>query len=339
MRSHARLLALLFVVGSFVLPLAAHAGIPFFGPIIPQQFNACPLGWGAVITVINNIISFLITLGIVFVAPLMIAWSGFLFVVNPVDSSGISKAKSILLHTITGIVIALAGWMIVDAIMAVLYNSGARSGTTVLGTWSTLITSGNLPACLVQRGAPSQIGTIVTSPSGVVSVVCSVPALPSVTDSLAQQMESDPNVVWTNTNPRLQSCVNKFIGSVGGTVTSAYRPQAYQTHLFEIKDRWCTRGLRNDSGTACSSLKNTVSAEVTKHFGSSWSCGAVAQNVSTHGTPSNASIGIDISRQANDYANPTVVAAARSACLDWPNHSGDPVHYNLNLTISGCSCP
>lgn len=144
------LLAVVFAVSSFVLPLAAHAAIPFFGPIIPQTGGqaSCPASWGMLITVINHVIELLLTLAIVFVAPLTIAYAGFLYVVNPVNPSGIAKAKGILLNTIVGIAIALAGWMIVAAIMAVLYNPTASSGTTVLGTWSSLITSGGIPPCI-----------------------------------------------------------------------------------------------------------------------------------------------------------------------------------------------
>ena len=93
MRSRAPLIALLFIVGMFVLPLAAHAAIPFFGPIVPDAANRCAPGWGMVITVINNIIQFLITIAIVFVAPIMIAWSGFLFVVNPVNAAGRNRRR------------------------------------------------------------------------------------------------------------------------------------------------------------------------------------------------------------------------------------------------------
>ncbi|MDP2665448.1 MAG: pilin [bacterium] len=151
MRSRVPLFALLLVVGSFVFPLAAYAGIPFFGPIVPPEVNRCAAGWGAVITVINNIISFLLTLVIVFVAPLMIAYSGFLFVVNPVNSGGIAKAKSVLLNTIIGIIIAFASWLIVDAIMAVLYHP---TDPSLAGkAWSQLITSGGQDFCLIQEGA------------------------------------------------------------------------------------------------------------------------------------------------------------------------------------------
>src|SRR3989338_6894070 len=205
MRSRISIFALLLVFGSVALPLVAHAGgIPFFGPIIPNEQitvngvvtnqNVCAAGWGMLITVINNIISLLLTLAIVFVAPLMIAYAGFLFVVNPVDSSGISKARGILTNTIVGIVIALAGWLIVDAIMVVLYNGS-------FGTWSNLVTSGSSQACLQQQGAPYQSGVITPPPT--VGVVCSISPLSPITDPLAQQMENGQTVIWTNTAPKL----------------------------------------------------------------------------------------------------------------------------------------
>ena len=163
MRSHVSLFALLLVVCSLALPLAAHAAIPFFGPIVPDAVNRCAAGWGLVMVVVNNIISFLITIAIVFVAPLMIAWSGFLYVVNPVDPSGISKAKSILLNTIVGIVIALAGWLIVNAVMAALY-SGSQ-GASTWGIWSELVTTGGASICLPVAGSLKQVPGQVPSVS------------------------------------------------------------------------------------------------------------------------------------------------------------------------------
>ncbi len=156
MRSRVALLMLLFTAGLFTLPLTTHAsGIPFFGPIIPSDVagnNLCPAGWGMLIIVINNIIELAITLVIVFIAPIMIAYSGFLFVVNPVNPGGREKAKGILLNTVVGTIVALAGWLIVDAVMAILYNPGAAGGT-----WSSIITSGGLPPCLPQAGSLYQL--------------------------------------------------------------------------------------------------------------------------------------------------------------------------------------
>lgn len=155
MRSRISLVALLFAAGSFALPLVAYAGIPNFGPIIPQGgYAVCAAGWPMLITVINNIIELLITLAIVFVAPLSIAYSGFLFVVNPFNSGGKEQAKKILTNTVVGIVIALAGWLIVDALMAVLYNPQA-----VGETWWSIVNSGTGDMCLPQNGTFYQAGS------------------------------------------------------------------------------------------------------------------------------------------------------------------------------------
>lgn len=155
MRSRTSLFALLLAVGLFVVPAIAFAqGIPFFGPIIPgsdvlgNTQGVCPASWSMVVVVINRIIAFMITLAIVFVAPLMIAYSGFLFVVNPVNAGGKEKAKEILTNTVIGIVIALSGWMIVDALMAVLYNPGNAGGT-----WMSIIRGNTSDMCLPQKGA------------------------------------------------------------------------------------------------------------------------------------------------------------------------------------------
>ncbi len=336
MRSRTALFALLLVAGSLALPLVAQAGIPFFGPIIEPNISNiatnsqyCPLGWGAVIVVINNIISLLITLAIVFVAPLMIAWAGFLLVVNPVNAGGKEEAKKILTNTVVGIVLALAGYMIVAALMAVLYDS-----REVGKTWTQLITSGGLDPCMEIAGSLNQAQQEAGAPTPGVAVApgaCPAP-LSSLTDPSATQMEGGQTVIWTNTDPRLQACANKFIRDAGGgSVTSAYRPQSYQTHLWEIHDRWCTQGLKSNSDPVCSSLRDTVSQEVAKHGLSS--CGSVAQNASNHGNPQGASIGVDISLTSGDYSGTQTLAS--QSCLTWANYPGDQWHYNLK---SSCSC-
>ncbi|MEK7604637.1 MAG: hypothetical protein AAB442_02475 [Patescibacteria group bacterium] len=148
MRSRAILLSLFGAV-LLVVPSVAYAGIPFFGPIIPTAYNVCPASWGMLITVINNIISFLITIAIVFVAPIMFAYAGFLFVVNPVNQSGITKARGVLWSTIVGIVLALSGYMIVAAVMAIFYHPSG----SVLGAWSSIISGNSTDVCLKQAGS------------------------------------------------------------------------------------------------------------------------------------------------------------------------------------------
>ncbi len=156
---------------------------------------------------------------------------------------------------------------------------------------------------------------------------CPVPAVTPLTDALALRMEGGATVIWDRTDSRLQSCANRFIAAAGGgSVTSAYRPDTYQTHLWELRDRWCTQGLRSNTTSACSALKSNISAEISKHGLSS--CGAVGRT-SRH----TAGTGVDIRLNSGNYSG--TASLARESCLAWANYDGDPWHYNL---VDGCSC-
>ena len=190
-----RFAPVLFVaVAVFSLPPLAHAAIPFFGPILPANIQTCPASWGGFMEVINNLISFGITLAIVGVAPLMIAYSGFLMVIEPASPGGRNKAKTILTNTIVGIVIALASWLIVDAIMAVLYNPSSFGST-----WSELITSGNMGPCLSVATSFNQTPSVTNGGSGLMTApsgsTASAPAGSCVAASqaAAAQYGSTPN--------------------------------------------------------------------------------------------------------------------------------------------------
>lgn len=206
---------LLFATGSFALPFVAHAAIPFFGPIINQSWTVqgvqCPLGWGAIITVVNNIISLLLTIAIVFVAPIMIAYAGFLYVVNPVDPSGMTKAKGILLNTIIGIVVALAGWLIVDAVMAALYHPDATTNWTT--TWSQLITSNSSIPCIDQAGVGTGLSQAATTPSvsavtpGGTTAVSGKPTAQCSSSNTACSPAALQSAGFTGTQPSVMSCI------------------------------------------------------------------------------------------------------------------------------------
>lgn len=153
MRLRVAIPALAVTAFTLALPHMAFAEtIPFFGPIIPTAINYCPASFALFMTVVNNIIIFILTMAIVFVAPLMIAYAGFLYVVNPFNPSGIAQAKKIMLNLVVGIVIALAGWLIVDALFAVLTPGGAPFGQK----WSAIIRGSGDP-CLIQAGALLQL--------------------------------------------------------------------------------------------------------------------------------------------------------------------------------------
>lgn len=329
MRFRTLALAIFLVASSFAIPNATHAasGIPFFGPIIPQAGNQaiCPASWGMVIVVINNILKLLLSIVIVFIAPLSIAYAGFVLVIGQGNPGEISRARNILLHTIVGIVVAMAAWMIVAALLAVLMGGKNSS----VENWTNLISAPGADPCLNVAGSFTQTAAPAAKVPSVPSVVCSVQPLSKLTDPLALQMEGGETVIWENTDPQLKKCADKFIGKVGGTVTSVYRPQAYQTHLFEIQNKWCAQGLKSNKSEVCSSLRVDIANEVSKHFGFRWDCGAVAQNSSSHSSGT----GIDIS--GIDQNLSSVKTAASESCLDWKNYSGDPYHYDLK---QNCTC-
>ena len=260
------LLVLILIAGSLALPHLAHAAIPFFDPIIPDDINKCAAGWGALIIVINRLIQFLITLAIVFVAPLMIAYSGFLFVVNPVSSGGKEKARSILTNTVVGIVIALAGWMIVDAIMVVLYNPGASSGTTTLQAWSSIVYGDSSKLCLIQEAALKDLNQSVNvqgiSASGVITTSSGL----RFTSEASAQVPTASAAVTS-----LLSCMGAQL-KAGATVTS-------------ISDNVITRGVHTIEYCAANGCSHTANS---CHYGGRNCVGA--------------SYAVDISGNSSDIA-------------------------------------
>jgi len=256
MRFRTPLFTILFTVGVFAVPLAAHAGIPFFGPIIPVDSNQCAAGWGMLITVINNVISLLITLAILLVAPLTIAWAGFLYVVNPVDPGGIAKAKGILLNTAVGITIALAGWMIVNAIMAVLYNPSNPGDT-----WSSLISSGGLPPCIDLKASLNQsAGGSITGISASGGVVYSGTTAQCSSSNLACSPAALQSAGFTQSQANVMSCiaVTESSGIPGTPPYNIAHPGSNSTACgtFQI-----TRTTWNKYATgACSSFSNCQNA-------------------------------------------------------------------------------
>jgi hypothetical protein len=133
MRIRLALFAALPLACVFALPLAAHAtGVPFFGPVVPPDVATCAAGWPAVIEVVNRIIALALTLLVLLVAPFMIAWAGFLYVVSPGNPAMRTKASSILLNTLVGLVIALAAWLIINTLLSTLTPTGVEGWTNKL---------------------------------------------------------------------------------------------------------------------------------------------------------------------------------------------------------------
>lgn len=275
----------------------------------------------------NNVINWLIGVLMVVFA-IIAAWAGFELVVSGGNTSAKESAKSKFTNAFIGLIIVLAAWLIVDTLMRTLLigsNGVLSNGVyTGFGPWSQ-----------IQCEAQPTVSTAPTTPTATTTpgvTACPINDLSPITDPVAQSLETNP-ISWANTDPDLQACANKFISLVGGQINSVYRPQAYQTHLWELKNRWCdaSGGLKNNTNASCSTLKTKVAAEVTKHFGSNWNCGAVAVANSTHTKGD----GIDIGNINVAYGSAAMKDAASKSCLTWPNYSNDKWHFTL---VAGCSC-
>ena len=136
------------VTALLLVPLITYASIPFWGPIIPPSANnpLCAPGWGFVVEVINRIIQFSVTVAIAIVAPIMITWAGALLVTSGGNPGARTKAKSMLLSTVVGIAVALSAWLIVNALMAVLYKPDPRQGFPT--NWYNLIVMTGAHDCI-----------------------------------------------------------------------------------------------------------------------------------------------------------------------------------------------
>lgn len=271
--------------------------------------------------------------GMIFAVLMTIA--GFGLVTSGGSQSALEAAKSKFQNAIIGLIIVMAAWLLVDTLLKSLLQGGDLGTTfTGWGPWSEVQCSDQTDTKPFYDlnsgagGAPPVTGQGQVENSTTTSA-CTIPPLSEITDSLALSMEKGNSVIFNN--PVLQKCAQKFISQVGGgaKINSAYRPEAYQKHLWEIRDRWCTKGLRANTDASCSALKTAIGGEVTKHFGSGWMCGAVGAT-SRHSQNSAVDIG-----GISNHADASVQAKANANCLVWKNYPGDPWHYDLK---PGCTC-
>ncbi|HLP86659.1 MAG TPA: hypothetical protein VK153_02175 [Candidatus Paceibacterota bacterium] len=119
----------------FVLGFAIIFSVPLisFGAKLVPECNTIvnnsggfddPCDFNMVMTIINNIISFiLITLATPIFA-LIIIYAGWLYLSSGGSSENVSKAKHIFKNALIGYVIALAAWLIVKSILAALGFTG-----------------------------------------------------------------------------------------------------------------------------------------------------------------------------------------------------------------------
>lgn len=97
---------------------------------------------------------------------------------------------------------------------------------------------------------------------------CEVPPLTPITDPDAIAFEQGNRINLDGLNAQMKvalSCFQQATAAAGGSVsvTSAYRPPAYQAHLREVWDRW--QLLRNNRDEGCADRRSEVRAEFQGH--------------------------------------------------------------------------
>ncbi len=122
-----RILALLLIV-FFVAPSIALAANALPGQIVPETCNQ--VGGCQSVCDIAVIAQNILNTGIyiaVFLSAVLFAWAGWLYLTTAAGSDK-SRAKEVFMNVAVGLVIILAGWLVVDTLMRTLVGNGGSFG-------------------------------------------------------------------------------------------------------------------------------------------------------------------------------------------------------------------
>ena len=187
--------------------------------IVPTVCRSCPCGVAGAFQFVQNIMNVMISIGVIFMI-FFIVWAGFLFITSVANPESRSKARSMLINAFIGMIIVLAGWLIVDYIMKAL-NGG---NDTTFGPWNKILqVSDPNGSCIVPKpsqpiaglpgaGGVAVGGGAVGAPGGG-NAVSSLPA-----QEAANKLLSSSNVTSTNS---VSSC-----GSYAGATSNLQQAAA-----------------------------------------------------------------------------------------------------------------
>jgi len=120
--------ALTFLVFS-AIPLVSFAWVPG-EPLVPSCYGNRELGGDGpycqfydLLQLVNNLIAFMVYLAAA-VATIMFAYAGFLYVTASANPQNLEKAKNIFTKVLSGFVIILVAWLIIDIILSTLTGEG-----------------------------------------------------------------------------------------------------------------------------------------------------------------------------------------------------------------------
>lgn len=122
------------LIGSMLL------AVPFFvfgqdNSLVPCKGIECQAC--DAIKLVQNILNFLVTIA-GFIAVVLFSYAGFLMLTAAGNTGKIEKGKGVFMNVLIGMVIVLAGWLIIDTIMKAMFEGSALSGTQGFGGWNEI---------------------------------------------------------------------------------------------------------------------------------------------------------------------------------------------------------
>ncbi len=316
-------------LASFISPKALAASITI-NPNLPGiNTTSSPAGFVANFYSFALLLSGILAFGV-------IVWGGVKYATGRGNPSSESEAKS---------------W-ITGALLGLLLLAGAY---IVLQTVNPDIVSLKLPA-LPGLNAVSTGGATGGGAAGGGPLVgqCPMVALTPITDPQAQAMENGQTVLWNSSDPNVQKNLDAVAAayaklqsvlsqpSIGDSVSvsSVYRPLAYQAHLYDIYQRAMDYQLHPNytSYPDCNTVISQLQAEEQKHgicYGSHPCLVAAPSSCSPH--VRGVAIDLIISGPFG-YSALNPILSSNNVGLVWKALPNDNPHFELaNPPYTGCA--
>ncbi|PIT96746.1 hypothetical protein COT82_01470 [Candidatus Campbellbacteria bacterium CG10_big_fil_rev_8_21_14_0_10_35_52] len=124
-----------FIVSLFltIFTKKVYAAASFMKPIVPKCASGGICGYCDLISLVNNIIEFLIYFSVI-MATLMFMYAGFQYLTAGGKGDKITSAHKIFTNVFLGLVFVLAAFLIVDTIM----KTFLPNGSTKFGPWNEI---------------------------------------------------------------------------------------------------------------------------------------------------------------------------------------------------------
>lgn len=230
-----------------------------------------------------------------------------------------SGAKERIFNSLIGLTIILTSYLLLNSINPTLVNVSFKLDPVTTGA-----------------AGLQTLGVVSTAPSFCSSIT---PFSLLLSTQEARQMEASNGtaVIFASTDPvvdanlkKLQTEVDKLqnaLAKIGAKaeVTSAYRPYAYQKHLWQLFHAWKEQGLESNIDPACGPIKTAIGREYSKH-----ALGGTVANPDNGNAPHTKGTGVDIKLTGIAKEEINAFMAQKGIKLRWQSGLvGDDVHYNL----------